>query len=48
LAALPAGIGFGAIYAGAGGPTALLVSAGALGLGVLLWLGLAKPPSTSD
>ena len=43
LAALPAGIAFGAIYAGAGGPAALLVSAGALGVGVLLWLGLVRP-----
>jgi MFS family permease len=38
LAALPAGIGFGALYTGAGGPTALLVSAGALGGASLLWM----------
>lgn len=38
LAALPAGIGFGSIYATAGGPTALLVSVAVLGAGVFLWI----------
>lgn len=37
LAALPAGIGFGALYQGAGGPAALLVSAGLLAGSVVLW-----------
>jgi MFS family permease len=38
LAALPAGIGFGALYQAAGGPAALLGSAGVLSVGVLVWL----------
>jgi len=38
LAALPAGIAFGAIYKGQGGSAALLVSAAVLALGALLWL----------
>jgi MFS family permease len=40
LAALPAGLGFGLAYKSAGGPAALLASAGCLALGTLLWLGL--------
>ena len=49
LAALPAGIGFGAIYQSAGGPTALLVSAALLGAGVLgwLWVGRDRPAEKS-
>jgi predicted MFS family arabinose efflux permease len=42
VAALPAGIGFGALYTGAGGPVALTVSAAVLGLGVLAWLWVAR------
>jgi len=38
LAALPAGLAFGLAYKIAGGPAALLASAGCLALGVLLWL----------
>ena len=38
LAALPAGLLFGACYASLGGPAALFVSGGVLLLGVVLWL----------
>jgi MFS family permease len=38
LAALPAGLAFGLAYKSAGGPAALLVSAGCLMLGTLFWL----------
>ena len=41
LAALPAGIAFGAAYQRLGGPEALLISAGALTLGTLLWLSVS-------
>ncbi len=42
IAALPAGIGFGALYAGAGGPAALLVSAGTLAGATLLGLAASR------
>jgi MFS family permease len=54
LAALPAGLAFGALYEKGGGPTALWASAAASGLATLLWLGAsrnlqadqtAKPPA---
>ena len=41
LAALPAGLAFGVVYKSAGGPAALLASAGCLALGMLLWLAAA-------
>lgn len=40
LAALPAGLAFGLAYKSAGGPAALLTSAGCMALGTVLWLGL--------
>jgi MFS family permease len=40
LAALPAGLAFGLAYKNAGGPVALLVSAGCLVIGTLFWLGV--------
>ena len=40
LAALPAGLAFGLAYKGAGGPVALLASAGCMALGTLLWFGV--------
>jgi len=54
LAALPAGLAFGALYEKGGGPSALWASAAASGLATLLWLGAsrnrqadqtAKPPA---
>lgn len=42
LAALPAGIAFGGVYQGAGGPAALMLSAGVLVLAALLWLGVGR------
>ena len=42
LAALPAGIAFGAVYRSAGGPAALILSAGVLGAVLLLWLGAGR------
>ena len=42
MAALPAGIAFGAIYATAGGPTALGVSAAVLTAGVLGWIWIGR------
>ncbi|MGQ0703086.1 MAG: MFS transporter [Gemmatimonadales bacterium] len=39
IAALPAGIGFGALYRSAGGPAALLLSAAVLAVATLLWIG---------
>ena len=42
LAALPAGIAFGGVYQGAGGPAALMLSAGVLALAALLWLGVGR------
>jgi MFS family permease len=42
LAALPAGIGFGALYRSAGGPAALLGSAAVLGIVLLGWLWVAR------
>ena len=42
MAALPAGIAFGAIYATAGGPTAFLLSAGVLTGAALLWISVAR------
>ena len=41
LAALPAGLLFGACYASFGGPTALFISGGMLLGGVFLWLGVS-------
>jgi hypothetical protein len=40
LAALPAGLAFGLAYKSAGGPAALLTSAGCMALGTLLWFGV--------
>ncbi|HEY8196926.1 MAG TPA: hypothetical protein VIG04_08110, partial [Gemmatimonadales bacterium] len=37
-AALPAGVGFGALYQSGGGPVALGVSGGGMLLAVILWL----------
>ena len=45
LAALPAGLLFGAVYTSAGGPAALLASAGALALVTPVWLWAARPPA---
>lgn len=42
LAALPAGVGFGALYQSVGGPTALLASAALLAAGTLLWVVAAR------
>jgi hypothetical protein len=42
LAALPAGLFFGACYARLGGPTALFISGGVLLLGMLLWLPVSE------
>ena len=42
MAALPAGIAFGAIYATAGGPTALGLSAGVLTAGALGWIWIGR------
>jgi MFS family permease len=42
MAALPAGIAFGAVYTGAGGPLALSVSAGVLGVATLLWISVGR------
>src|SRR5206468_12839351 len=42
LAALPAGLGFGAVYASAGGPAALLGSAALLALAVPVWLWVGR------
>lgn len=42
LLALPAGIGFGAMYKSAGGPAALLLSAAALGVVLPFWLWAGK------
>jgi hypothetical protein len=42
LAALPAGLGFGALYRGVGGSGALLASAAAMVLGSLGWLVLTR------
>jgi MFS family permease len=43
LAALPAALGFGALYQSYGGPVALWTSAGAMILAVLVWLVIAGP-----
>lgn len=42
LAALPAGIAFGSVYAGAGGPIALMLSGAVLALATLLWLKVGR------
>jgi hypothetical protein len=42
LAALPAGIAFGAVYKAGNGPSALLLSAAVLGAGALLWLWVGR------
>jgi len=42
MAALPAGIAFGAIYATAGGPAAFLLSAAVLTGSAMLWLMVGK------
>ena len=42
MAALPAGIAFGAVYKSAGAPVALLLSAGVLAVAVLLWLWVGR------
>lgn len=47
LLALPLGLGFGSVYAAAGGPAALLASAGVLTLGAMLWLLAAGGRRTS-
>ena len=47
LAALPAGLLFGAVYTSAGGPAALLTSAGALALATPVWLWAARPPAAA-
>ena len=43
LAALPAGILFGLAYQHLGGPTSLWISAGAIGLTLLVWLTVGSP-----
>ena len=47
LAALPAGIAFGAVYQAGNGPTALLLSAAVLGVGALLWLWVGRKVGNS-
>ena len=47
LAALPAGLLFGAVYTSAGGPAALLASAGALALVTPVWLWAARPAAAA-
>jgi hypothetical protein len=42
LAALPAGLALGAVYAGAGGPRALQLSALVLGAALLVWLWVGR------
>jgi len=42
LAALPAGIAFGALYQSAGGSAALMASAAALGVAVIVWVLVAR------
>ena len=46
LAALPAALGFGALYQSCGGPVALWASAGGMILAVLVWLVAARPVAT--
>jgi MFS family permease len=47
LAALPAALGFGALYQSHGGPMALWASAGGMLLAVLVWLVAARPVATT-
>jgi hypothetical protein len=42
LASLPAGLAFGEVYSRAGGPAALLASAGALALVTPIWLWVGR------
>jgi MFS family permease len=43
LAALPAGLAFGAVYQESGGPTAFLASAGASAGSLVIWLAVTRP-----
>ena len=47
ILALPAGLAFGLAYRSEGGPTAMLLSAGILALGALVWLAVSGGGATS-